>query len=216
MRPATEVGGDYYDIVPLDDGAWFGMGDVAGHGLESGLVMLMIQSSVLALVRDNPTATPSDLIVAINRALYHNLRDRLRVKSFATFALFRYRVDGTFVHAGRHEEIVVWRAATRTCEILSTSGPWIGGMANIRTVTTESSFRLEHGDVMVLFTDGVIEAHNAERKELGLDRVRDLVQSNCDEPVDRIRERILDAVVSWERTIEDDASLVVVRRREAA
>ena len=56
MQPATEVGGDYYDVVPVDDGCWLGIGDVAGHGLGTGLVMLMMQSGIGALARKLPDA----------------------------------------------------------------------------------------------------------------------------------------------------------------
>ncbi len=216
MRPATEVGGDYYDVVPLEDGAWFGIGDVAGHGVESGLLMLMIQSSVLALVGELEEATPAAMITAINRALHQNLRDRMLVTSFATLALFRYRLDGTFVHAGRHEEILLWRKATQRCEIVPTAGTWAGLKADVASVTKESTLRLDEGDLMVLFTDGIIEARNKAREEFGIERVRDLLQQHSDEPVDRIRERILAAVTVWEHEIEDDASLIVLRRRAPA
>ncbi len=46
MIPASEVGGDYYDVIPVDDGCWIAIGDVSGHGLDAGLVMLMLQSSI--------------------------------------------------------------------------------------------------------------------------------------------------------------------------
>jgi hypothetical protein len=58
MIPASEVGGDYYGVFPTHDGAWIGIGVVAGHGLTSGLVMLMMQSAVAALGRARPDALP--------------------------------------------------------------------------------------------------------------------------------------------------------------
>src|SRR5687768_9235631 len=51
MIPAEVVGGDYYDIIPVNDGCWLAIGDVAGHGLAAGVIMLMIQSAVQSLVR---------------------------------------------------------------------------------------------------------------------------------------------------------------------
>src|SRR5262252_1055280 len=54
MVPSAEVGGDYYDIIPTKGGCWIGIGDVAGHGLKSGLVMMMIQSILATLVRHEP------------------------------------------------------------------------------------------------------------------------------------------------------------------
>src|SRR5499427_5838204 len=54
MRRATEVGGDYYDVLPTEDGCWLGIGDVAGHGLPAGIIMLTIQSAIAALTQDRP------------------------------------------------------------------------------------------------------------------------------------------------------------------
>src|SRR5690606_12868213 len=58
MVPATEVGGDYFDVLPCPGGCWIGIGDVAGHGLSAGLVMLMIQSIVAATVHVRPELGP--------------------------------------------------------------------------------------------------------------------------------------------------------------
>ena len=77
MHAATEVGGDYYDVVPVDDGCWLGIGDVAGHGLGTGLVMLMMQSGIGALARKMPDASPRDLLLALNTMLVENVRVRL-------------------------------------------------------------------------------------------------------------------------------------------
>jgi len=212
MRPATEVGGDYYDVLPVSDGCWFGIGDVAGHGLESGLLMLMIQSSIITLVRDDLDAAPRDVIAAVNRALYENLRERLHTTSFATLVLLRYQRDGSMRFAGGHDELVVWRAGARRCELVETPGAWVGGTRNIEASTVESSLQLHEGDVMVLMTDGVIEARNAEGEEFGIARVCLEIEHACDRPVEQIRDRLLAAVASWERAVEDDASVIVIRR----
>ena len=60
MVPAEEVGGDYYDVLPVTDGCWIGIGDVAGHGLGAGLIMVMIQSMVMTLVRNDERARPRE------------------------------------------------------------------------------------------------------------------------------------------------------------
>ena len=78
MLPATEVGGDYYDVLPTAHGCWIGIGDVAGHGLRPGLVMMMLQSIVSALVRNDPEAKPRDLLRVVNAVLYENVRERLQ------------------------------------------------------------------------------------------------------------------------------------------
>src|SRR5690606_17839050 len=94
MVPATEVGGDYYDVIPQVDGAWIGVGDVAGHGLRAGLVMLMVQSAVASLVRERPGASPRDLVATLNVTIADNVRRRLQQDEHVTFSLLRYRRSG--------------------------------------------------------------------------------------------------------------------------
>src|SRR4029450_4916659 len=66
MLPAEIVGGDYYDIIPVEDGCWLAIGDGAGPGAAGGVIMLMIQSAVQSLVRLRPGATPRELVCALN------------------------------------------------------------------------------------------------------------------------------------------------------
>ena len=126
MHAATEVGGDYYDVVPVDDGCWLGIGDVAGHGLGTGLVMLMMQSGIGALARKMPDAAPRDLLLALNTMLVENVRERLGQREHATLTLIRYRRDGSLTFAGAHEEMLIRRAATGRCERIETPGR-VGG-----------------------------------------------------------------------------------------
>ena len=111
MLPADKVGGDYYDIIPVEDGCWIAIGDVAGHGLAAGLIMLMIQSTLQGLVKLSPQANPRDLICALNRVLYENIRKRMKRDEHITFCLVRYWADGRLSFAGAHESLIVCRAS---------------------------------------------------------------------------------------------------------
>ena len=99
MMPATEVGGDYYDVLPVAGGCWLGIGDVAGHGLDAGLIMLMVQSSVAGLVRDAPTAAPSHVLIKANEVIFDNVHERLGKHEHATLTLLRFHADGRIVFA---------------------------------------------------------------------------------------------------------------------
>jgi serine phosphatase RsbU (regulator of sigma subunit) len=216
MAPATEVGGDYYDVLPTDGGCWIGIGDVAGHGLSAGLVMLQTQSAVGALVAQNPAATPHDVLVGVNKVLYENIRHRLRHDEHMTISLVRYERDGRIVFAGAHEEIIVWRAATRTCEILKTPGTWLGMSNDIAAVTIDTTCRLAFGDVMVLYTDGVTEAMNASREQFGMERLRAELERVADSPVEAIRDHLFETVRAWTNVQVDDVTLLVSRYRGIA
>src|SRR6185503_1525623 len=120
MNAATEVGGDYYDVVPVDDGCWIGIGDVAGQ------VMLMMQSGIGALARKMPDAAPRDLLLALNTMLVENVRERLGQHEHATLTLIRYRRDGSLTFAGAHEDMLIRRVATGRCDRVETPGAWVG------------------------------------------------------------------------------------------
>jgi serine phosphatase RsbU (regulator of sigma subunit)/PAS domain-containing protein len=212
METFTEVGGDYYDVIPVDGGAWLGIGDVSGHGLTAGLSMLMLQSAVGATVRAQPNAAPSEIITHVNRLLLDNVRNRLRRDDYATFSLVRYDCDGSAVVAGAHEDLVVLREATGHIERFSPEGTWLG-LSNEPPAKQDLRFRLDAGDVMLLLTDGATEARDQGGRMLGMDRVCDTLRELGGRPVEAICTALWERVDSWAHEREDDVTLVVARRR---
>ena len=212
MMPASEVGGDYYDVHAVGDGGWIGIGDVAGHGLTAGLVMLMVQSVVTGLVYGNPNASPADHLQVLNEALYENIRIRLRHDEHVTLTLMRYHRSGRITFAGAHEEIILCRAAGGACELVETPGTWLGAMRDISKVTANSQLELAAGDLMLLYSDGVFEARNASGAMFGLDRLCRIVEAARAESVELIRDRIVTAVQAWQAVQDDDLTVVIVRR----
>lgn len=216
MEPASEVGGDYYDVLPFDGGAWLAIGDVSGHGLNSGLVMLMLQSALSALTRANPTATPRELVMLLNEVLYDNIRNRLGHDDHVTFTLLKYGKDGHVTLAGAHEDILICRKRTRKIEIMRPAGTWLGARPDISRVTVDSSFNLEDGDLLVLYTDGVTEAMNAQRKQFDIERLWDSIERLQDLSPEQIRDQVLSEVRGWMAEQDDDLTLVVMRYRASA
>jgi len=187
------------------------IGDVTGHGLAAGLVMLMLQGMIAALARVEPELQPSQVVSVVGDALWDNVRERLKRDDHATLTLFRYHGAGQFRFAGAHEEIIVWRARTKHCETLSTPGFWVGALPSVRRMTVDSELQLERGDLMVLYTDGVTEPRNAHREQFSLERLVSLVEHVAHEPVATICARIHEAVQSWSASLDDDVTLLVVR-----
>ncbi|MGC4093623.1 MAG: SpoIIE family protein phosphatase [Polyangiaceae bacterium] len=211
MLPADEVGGDYYDVIPTGDGCWIGIGDVTGHGLLSGLVMLMIQSVVSALCNTRPNERPSTLVQDLNRVLVPNIRQRLERDEHATFMLLKYGTDGRIAFAGAHEDLIVYRARQGRCEVVPSAGVWLGIREDIAEATVEQSLELQSGDVLVLYTDGITEAQNAEFEQFGLARLCEVVEAQAARPVELILERIFGAVHAWSAVQRDDMSCLVLR-----
>lgn len=214
MLPATEVGGDYFDVLPCEGGCWLGIGDVAGHGLHTGLVMLMIQSIVAATTHALPAAPPAETWASLNAVLSENVRNRLGRDEHATITLLRYHDGGQFEFAGAHEELVIYRAALRRCEVLETPGLWVGiSKMTPRHAIPSGSFRLDPGDVLLLYTDGVTEARNQAQGLFGVARVCEALLEVAELPVDAILERLLALVHAWTTQQRDDLTLVVLRYR---
>jgi phosphoserine phosphatase RsbU/P len=212
MVPATEVGGDYFDILPFKGGCWLGIGDVAGHGLHAGLVMLMIQSIVSAITHDRPDASPAEVWNALNAVLCDNVRARLARDEHATLTLIRYDDRGRLVYAGAHEDIVVYRAARRRCELLKTRGVWAGISPElVEGTTTDQECRLDRGDTVLLHTDGVTEAANAAHEMFGIDRLCRTFEDAGERSVDEIRDQIMSEVRGFMSRQTDDQTVVVLR-----
>jgi len=211
MLPAVEVGGDYYEIIPFEGGCWLGIGDVTGHGLLAGLIMLMMQGMVSSLIALDPRSSPADLISALNRALYRNIRERLSRDDHATIALIRYENDGSLTFAGAHDDLIVYRAQAKKCEVVTPPGFWVGAIPDISQMTENATLRLSDGDILVLYTDGVTEALNDHKQQFGLGRLCRLVESCSAFDVASISRSILDAVSKWQSRQTDDITLVVCR-----
>jgi DNA-binding LacI/PurR family transcriptional regulator/serine phosphatase RsbU (regulator of sigma subunit) len=212
MRPATEVGGDYYDILPGADGCWLGIGDVAGHGLPAGLVMLMLQSVVSGLVRSAVRAAPRDIVLAVNAVLYDNIRERMAQDEHVTLTLLHCDDEGRVTFAGAHEDILVYRARERQVEWIQTPGTWVGAVREISQVTVDSCFQLEPSDVLFLYTDGVTESRNAQGEAFGPERLAHALESTWDRPAAEIRDAVLNQLKAWIFRQDDDFSLLIVKR----
>jgi sigma-B regulation protein RsbU (phosphoserine phosphatase) len=213
MLPATEVGGDCYDVLPFEGGAWLSIGDVAGHGLGPGVVMMMLQTSVAAVLRTSPGIAPSSALAIVNAVMFDNVKLRLGQREHATLMLLRYESRGRLVFAGAHEEPIVFRARTGRTEILPAPGLWIGIRRDVAGQMPESECQLEPGDVLLLYTDGAVEAMNGARKQYGVERLARELEKMHAAPVQEIREHLLRSVEAWMDKQRDDISLVVARQR---
>ena len=210
MIPASEVGGDYYDVRPTPGGCWLGIGDVVGHGLGAGLVMLMIQSGLSSLVTHSPGALPHQILPALNRMLVENLRQRMGRDDHATLTLFRYFATGRLAFAGAHEDIIVC-GRTGQIRTLPTGGTWVGISDDISPYLENQFLDLEPGDLVLLYTDGITEARQ-EHERFGLPRLLGEIQKRHAEPVEAILDGVLRAVFDFcGGPPQDDATLLVLR-----
>lgn len=211
MIPADDVGGDYYDVLPTLNGGWLAIGDVSGHGLDAGLVMLMVQSATFAISQARANISPSELLTLLNEVLYDNIAQRLSRNDYVTLSLLRYSKNGQIEFAGAHQDMLVYRARTGRVERIRTPGPWVGIRQHIRTIAIDGTFALREGDVLVLFTDGVIEAMNEHGEQFDLDRLCSAISDAHARTPEGIRDHIVECVKRWTPRVDDDMTLLVAR-----
>lgn len=209
--PADDVGGDYYDVRETRDGGWLTIGDVSGHGLNAGLVMLMVQSAACAITRAWDDATPSELLALLNEVIYENLTTRLQRQEYVTLSVLHYTRDGRVVFAGAHQDILVLRAQTFRVERIPTPGPWIGVRSSIDVIATDQALSLHDGDMMILFTDGVIEAMDGEGKLFEIQRLCDAIEEVADGTPREVLDHVLARLRSFSQVQNDDVTLLVAR-----
>lgn len=213
MLPAEEVGGDFYDFRPNSEGAWLGVGDVTGHGVTSGLIMMMAQSMFTVLSQQGDgRLTPARFITLLNRAMFYNLRARLDQDKFMTMVVARIDHTGRMVYAGAHTDLLVYRAKSKTVERIATDGLWLGVSEDIEPVTLEKVVTLEPGDVALFHTDGVTEARNRAGECFDMERLSQQLVDLHDKSAADIVTTIANAAWSWAGTPTDDVSLMAVKR----
>ncbi|MGE5708359.1 MAG: PP2C family protein-serine/threonine phosphatase, partial [Bacteroidota bacterium] len=209
---ATEVGGDLIDYIPREDGGfWLAVGDVTGHGLTPGLVMMMAQTTLTSQVLANPKAMPSDVLVQINQTLYNNVKFRLGNDNYMTLQLIRHEGNGRFIAAGMHCDILIFRNKTRSVERIEVPGFWTGLVPDVADMTTNYGFELQPGDILLLYTDGLIEAMNEQQEQYDIDRLQEALIRNAELPLDDLKANILREVQDFLHVQNDDISIIALR-----
>jgi PAS domain S-box-containing protein len=211
MEPAAEVGGDYYDVISRDGAVVFGIGDVTGHGLESGVIAIMLQTAVRTLLISGQYDSRKFLQV-LNRVIYDNVR-RMNCDRNLTLSLLHYQ-DGFVTVSGQHEEVLVVRenGALERHDTLNL-GFSLGLEKDICGFIGEARFPLQSGDVMAVYTDGITEATNCAGISYGIERLCEVLKASHRLTVDRIREAVRSSLREYTggRDLLDDISLLVVK-----
>ncbi|PLS68165.1 MAG: hypothetical protein CV045_09410 [Cyanobacteria bacterium M5B4] len=214
MSPATEVGGDYFDVLVDRDQprATIAIGDVTGHGLESGIFTVMIQSAV-RLIHHSNRYSLAEAINLLNCLLYENAK-RMASDKCVTFLLLQYD-RGRVQVCGQHEEVILVRNNGHLETIDTTNLGFILGLeSDISSFVKQQEFYLNHGDVLVLYTDGITEATNTNQECYGIDRLHQSIVNSYNRSAEEIRQNITDTLMEFigTATIYDDITLVVIKQ----
>jgi len=217
MKPATQVGGDYFDIFEAGGKLWLLIGDVSGHGVSAGLIMMMVQTAVRSLVHSFADARlellPSRLLTLVNRAVWNNLQLIGKGQYMTMTAL--YISEERVVHAGLHQSLLMFRGDTEQVQELESQGVWLGIVDEIEGLNQDSYVEFHPGDVLLLYTDGLTEARQpaGHTALLTLRPVvtRYLQACRARQSSEAVAESVLS--LAAEGIVKDDISVVVLRHR---
>ena len=211
--PARMVSGDYYDFMALpNDGLAFAIGDVAGKGISAALLMATIQSTMRTQLSaangSSARLSAATMVATLNRQLYATTSP----EKYATFyfALYDDALHTlTYTNAGHLAPMLLHG---NDLQMLDSTGTVVGAFPVARY--EEKTVTLEHGDVLLAYTDGIVEPENVYGEMFGEDRLKDLLVKYARADSTELIARTMEAVVHWTGAgeLQDDMTMVVARR----
>jgi serine phosphatase RsbU (regulator of sigma subunit) len=213
--PAKKVGGDYFDFFPDSEGnVGIVVADVSGHSISSGIMMAITRGLLQSEAIQNKR--PSQLLRDVNRILFNDL---VSSELFITMAYFLYSPGRrwlSYVNGG-HNPPLVLREGSDEPELLDADGMAIGFLPDVEF--EEKGRWLSPGDLVVAYTDGLVEAENGQGEAFGMGRLLEYVQGARHKPAEEILQGLL--LAAWNHiggedprsAQQDDLTLVVLKAK---
>ncbi|OGO59816.1 MAG: stage II sporulation protein E [Chloroflexi bacterium RBG_19FT_COMBO_48_23] len=206
--PARQVGGDFYDFIPVSEGKWgIIIADVSGKGVPAALFMALSRTLVRANVADNPTA--SQAMQKANRLISQEAKMGMFVTLFyAVLDPKKRRLQ--YVNAGHNPPFVVKKSSGDVI-LLRASGIAMGVIDDVSL--EEKEIELDSNDIVVFYTDGITEAINSAGEQFGEKRLVETINRNADLPVKDLVGRVKDEVFTFaqDQPQFDDFTLVILK-----
>jgi len=219
MQSADDVGGDYYDIYSIKNKSWIIVGDVAGHGIGSGLIMFMVQSIISTLLHTKPNITPATLNKEANRILWQNF-NRLEEGRPMTIISLCTEDGQNFKINGSHDNIFIYRHASKSIETIEINHfPFgIGLMETLQENNKNNTqFKLNQQDLLFLGTDGIVEAFkngNPKKEQYSEKRLHKLILKYATTPIENIKKKILEDLTQFtNNTFLDDVTFLLLKNK---
>jgi phosphoserine phosphatase RsbU/P len=211
--PARQVSGDYFDYIRVDDERLgVAIADVSGKGVPASLIMAICRSVLRSEAARNPS--PADVLRKVNRQLYPDIKEDMFI-SMAYLILDHQRHGITLARAG-HDAPLLYKQQSQTVTPVKSPGMVVGidSGSVFDRLTTDFAVPLERDDCLVLYTDGVTEALNAEEDEFGLGRMIQSVRASATDGAQTIVKRIIEDVRNFTGSVpqNDDITLIAIRK----
>jgi len=203
-----KIGGDFYDVFQLKDNK-IGVliADVSGHGIPAALVTAMAKISFGNA--GYQFDSPKRIFQEVNK----NIIDHMKTQDYMTcfMAVIDDDYNITYSNAS-HQKAIIYRKATGTVELLDTNGLFIGALEEARDTYEEKTTKLDYGDRLILYTDGISEAQNKNREEYSNERFEKSIIKHNDLNLNDFTEAILHDVLNHigEMGAIDDITLLIV------
>jgi hypothetical protein len=207
-RPCDETGGDYYDYIQMPDRQMgVVVGDVSGHGIGAALFMATARALLRAFTYK--MADPAAVLREVNLFLARDMPEGSFMTLF--FGVVGTR-NGSFRYSSAgHNPVILFRKQTGSFEELAKTGPGLGLLPEASYGIQETA-PLGPGDVLLLYTDGLPEAMNAQKELFGIERMKTLLAGLRERPPPEIVQQFVRAVTEWTKdNFDDDLTLVVVK-----
>jgi len=205
MRPATEVGGDYYDYMITEPGKIsIVVGDATNHGMRAGMMVSIMKSLFLSHVNHTNI---SEFLNQCSRII-----KQMKLKNLF-MALMKVKIDGprlTISSAGI-PSLLIYRKETNIIEEITVKGMPLGALESFPYETVETE--MKPGDTVLMMSDGILELFNVEKEMFGSDKVKEVFLENANKPVEKIVDSLFLAADVWrgDAIQNDDITLVSFR-----
>ncbi len=206
-EPMQKVSGDFLNIYKKEKAIFALLADVSGHGVPAALITMAANDAFGAAIRH------SESPAGVFREVNSQLSEQIKTQDYLT--AFLVRIDDklriTYANAS-HQKALHYRRKSNTIESYDTNGLFIGAMADATDTYEEKTSRLEYGDMLVLFTDGITEQVNDSGEEFGLARLQDIIMQNHDRSAQLIADAVRDTLHTFagNSRIRDDVSMLII------
>lgn len=212
-QPAELVGGDYYDLIQVDDNKLFVIvADVSGKGISASLYMSKIQGIMQLATR--MYSNPKDILIEVNKQIYEGIER----KSFVTMivALFDFhKKTVTICRAGHNKPIV---SIDNNVKLLDSAGIGLGLEKGhiFNTNLKESKLELGKDNLFVFYSDGLTETMNDKFEEYGESNLLNFIKNNLSLSPEELKISLLEEIYSYRKLLEphDDLTLVIIKHKQ--
>jgi hypothetical protein len=208
-KPSEKVGGDLVDALCLPNGdAIAYLADIAGHGLQAGILMGMLKTAVRTALLEAGQLEPARTLPLLLDRLNSVLPEVKEPHMYATFTGFRLGADGSVYYAlAASPPILHWHANRMSLSHVEEPQFPLG----LLPVPAFDGQRMDTacGDLLVVATDGILEVSGKSGEELGVERLKDVIAAGTQAPLAELAGKILEAAQAFGKQVDDQTILIV-------